>query len=373
MYNMLCIKVIFRRPALKQKRILWLDYARCFAIICVVLIHGVERIYAYDAQQTAMLSAGSLLFRNIAFVAGRLGVPVFLAITGYLLLDREYSSADKIFRFYKHNLLPIIITTEIWNLIYDAVIFIGNGKFDFDMLIRDLLFFKTNQMGNMWYMPMIIGVYVALPFVANAIRNIETKALAVPFVLLGLSVFAFCFYSQLKSVFGWSFQASAVLDISFLGGTYGFYILFGVLCKRGSFKKVPSCVLWLVVAAASAAAIWFFTFSIRVGKPVRMWYDFIGVMLASCSVFELFSRMNESSAFAKKLAPLATGISVSSFGTFFVHKVVIYYLGNVADKVIASDPIKTSVFCVLVFVISAAVSYLFYKIPKFNRLIMAAK
>ncbi len=54
---------------MKQKRILWLDYARCFAIICVVLIHGVERIYAYDAQQTAMLSAGSLLFRNIAFVA----------------------------------------------------------------------------------------------------------------------------------------------------------------------------------------------------------------------------------------------------------------------------------------------------------------
>ena len=138
---------------MKQKRILWLDYARCFAIICVVLIHGVERIYAYDAQQTAMLSAGSLLFRNIAFVAGRLGVPVFLAITGYLLLDRDYSSADKIFRFYKHNLLPIIITTEIWNLIYDAVIFIGNGKFDFDMLIRDLLFLKTNQMGNMWYMP----------------------------------------------------------------------------------------------------------------------------------------------------------------------------------------------------------------------------
>ena len=109
---------------MKQKRILWLDYARCFAIICVVLIHGVERIYVYDAQQTAMLSAGSLLFRNIAFVAGRLGVPVFLAITGYLLLDRDYSSADKIFRFYKHNLLPIIITTEIWNLIYDAVIFI---------------------------------------------------------------------------------------------------------------------------------------------------------------------------------------------------------------------------------------------------------
>lgn len=100
-----------------------------------------------------------------------------LAISGYLLLDRDYSSADKIFKFYKHNLLPIVITTEIWNVIYDAIIFIDNGKFDFEVLIRDLLFFKTNQMGNMWYMPMIIGVYIALPFVANAIKTLKQKRL----------------------------------------------------------------------------------------------------------------------------------------------------------------------------------------------------
>lgn len=104
-------------------------------------------------------------------------MPLFLAISGYLLLDRDYSSADKIFKFYKHNLLPIVITTEIWNVIYDAIIFIDNGKFDFEVLIRDLLFFKTNQMGNMWYMPMIIGVYIALPFVANAIKTLKQKRL----------------------------------------------------------------------------------------------------------------------------------------------------------------------------------------------------
>lgn len=163
---------------MERKRILWLDYARCFAIICVVFIHSVERIYVeYDAHEIANLAASSLWFRNIAFAIGRLGVPLFLAISGYLLLDRDYSSADKIFKFYKHNLLPIVITTEIWNVIYDAIIFIDNGKFDFEVLIRDLLFFKTNQMGNMWYMPMIIGVYIALPFVANAIKTLKQKRL----------------------------------------------------------------------------------------------------------------------------------------------------------------------------------------------------
>ena len=93
---------------MERKRILWLDYARCFAIICVVFIHSVERIYVeYDAHEIANLAASSLWFRNIAFAIGRLGVPLFLAISGYLLLDRDYSSADKIFKFYKHNLLPI--------------------------------------------------------------------------------------------------------------------------------------------------------------------------------------------------------------------------------------------------------------------------
>ena len=48
---------------MERKRILWLDYARCFAIICVVFIHSVERIYVeYDAHEIANLAASSLWF-----------------------------------------------------------------------------------------------------------------------------------------------------------------------------------------------------------------------------------------------------------------------------------------------------------------------
>ena len=139
---------------------------------------------------------------------------------------------------------------------------------------------------------MIIGVYIALPFVANAIKNIETKALSVPLILLFVIVFIFGLYSQLKSVFGWSFQISGVIDISFLGGTYGMYIFFGALCKRGVFKKIPSPVLWLFIAAGTVLCVWLLTYSIRIGNSIRLWYDFPGVLLASCSIFELFSRMD---------------------------------------------------------------------------------
>ena len=194
-----------------------------------------------------------------------------------------------------------------------------------------------------------------------------------PLILLFVIVFIFGLYSQLKSVFGWSFQISGVIDISFLGGTYGMYIFFGALCKRGVFKKIPSAVLWLFIAAGTVLCVWLLTYSIRIGNSIRLWYDFPGVLLASCSIFELFSRMDCTAKSAARLAPLATATSVSSFGTFFVHKVVIFYLGNAADKVFVYDPLKTVVFFIATFIISAAVSYLFYKIPKFNRLIMAAK
>lgn len=359
---------------MERKRILWLDYARSFAIICVVFIHSVERIYVeYDAHEIANLAASSLWFRNIAFAIGRLGVPLFLAISGYLLLDRDYSSADKIFKFYKHNLLPIVITTEIWNVIYDAIIFIDNGKFDFEVLIRDLLFFKTNQMGNMWYMPMIIGVYIALPFVANTIKNIETKALALPFTILIASVFLIGLYKQLRNIYDWEFEISSVIDISFLGGNYGIYLLFGLLCKRGEFKKIPSALLWLLSAAGVAVSALVLTNTAEIEKPIRLWYDFPGVLLASCSLFLLLSRINCGTKTAVKLAPLATAISVSSFGSFFIHKVVLYYLANPFDKIHTFNPLKALVLFAVTFIISSAVSYLFYKIPKFNRLIMAAK
>lgn len=99
----------------QRKRILWLDYARCFAIICVVFIHSVERIYnAYDMQETAQMAAGSLLFRDAAFAIGRLGVPVFLAISGYLLLDP--------FDLLSHSPTPIVFfSLSLFFLILTAI------------------------------------------------------------------------------------------------------------------------------------------------------------------------------------------------------------------------------------------------------------
>lgn len=94
-----------------EKRIAWLDYARSIAIFSVVVIHSLEMVYKMDFADLMKIGEVSLLFRDIVFAFGRTGVPIFLALTGFLLLDRDFSTSEKLLSstketFFRFGLLP---------------------------------------------------------------------------------------------------------------------------------------------------------------------------------------------------------------------------------------------------------------------------
>ena len=72
----------------KTNRVFWLDVARTIAIIMVVLNHATEHIYKLNINFFEHLSFSSKIFAHMAFTTGRLGVPIFLFLTGYLLLGK---------------------------------------------------------------------------------------------------------------------------------------------------------------------------------------------------------------------------------------------------------------------------------------------
>lgn len=86
-----------------NKRVDWIDLARALAILFVVLCHSSEAIYSFDMKYVASLSLQSRIFEFTSFTIGRLGVPLFLMISGYLLLDRDYTD-QKCKGFWKKNL-----------------------------------------------------------------------------------------------------------------------------------------------------------------------------------------------------------------------------------------------------------------------------
>lgn len=86
---------------IKKNRIIYLDIARTFAIILVVLCHSVTLIYKMNLQEWNLISLNAKIFKTIIFTLGRMGVPLFLFLTGYLLLNRKYDNDADIKKFYK--------------------------------------------------------------------------------------------------------------------------------------------------------------------------------------------------------------------------------------------------------------------------------
>ena len=77
----------------KQNRQPWLDMLRMIAILSVVLCHCIEGVYSFDVTSMQVLGTVKKSFAILMYTLGRVGgVPLFLMLSGYLLMGREYDT-----------------------------------------------------------------------------------------------------------------------------------------------------------------------------------------------------------------------------------------------------------------------------------------
>lgn len=107
-------------------RIAFLDAIRTAAISLVVLCHCTEAVYNFSYDSMASLPSEIQLFILSNFTLGRVGVPLFLFLTGYLVISKQFDTKDRISKFYKHNYLPLLVTCEIWIILYNLFVTIQN-------------------------------------------------------------------------------------------------------------------------------------------------------------------------------------------------------------------------------------------------------
>lgn len=106
-----------RSTTLTNKRMEWLDVVRSVAIFCVVINHATESTYTLSMDGIGSSSIKIQILSLTLFTFGRLGVPIFLMISGYLLLDREWNQ-EKALNFWKKNWIGLFLSTEIWFIIF---------------------------------------------------------------------------------------------------------------------------------------------------------------------------------------------------------------------------------------------------------------
>lgn len=282
-----------RMTQTKGARLGWLDLVRVLAILMVILVHSAESAADFTVEGLPLLSASGRALEGAAFSVGRLGVPLFLLSSGWLLLDRDYSDAD-IRSFYRRRWVPLLVITQAWNVIYFLLlVFCFHRKFTGLEVFQMFFFLRPHPMSHMWYMPMILGWYLLIPFMARGLRQVELSTLRLPMLVLCLYGFAMPTIGALIKTYSdqyfYSYLPPGITD----GGFYGIYLVLGYMVRKKAFRSLPGWLLAVTVPLGTAASCWIMLNSFAHGVDQKIRYYLLPLMLASVCLFELLSRMEQ--------------------------------------------------------------------------------
>ena len=355
----------------QDKHIEWIDLLRIIAISLVILCHSSEEgIYILSLDSVLAMQYKSSIFSFACFTLGRLGVPIFLLISGYLLLDKEYDT-NKMKQFWKNNWLHLILCTMIWFLIYDLfLVFIQNKGITLVEIIQDVFFLNKVQMSHVWYMPMIIGLYALIPFAANALQKTDKQRIIwIPLSFFFIFLFLCPTISLLLRIVIPSIRPlSNQINAGFSGGIYGIYLLFGWLLKKKTFKKIKGYWLGIIFVLSTSVAVCFQLWAYNNNIQYNIWYDNPFLLIAAVCIFELFSRCKFHRGYR-----LLHWLSSYAFAIYLIHFPFKLLLLDSVMNISCPKPIQVFILWGLLLVISLPVAIIISLIPKCGNYLLYRK
>ncbi|RPF52007.1 surface polysaccharide O-acyltransferase-like enzyme [Methanobrevibacter gottschalkii DSM 11977] len=201
-----------------RKRIFYLDFIRALAIILVVLAH-VTRAFFQNSP------AGSF---NMCFVSqfidfGVIGVPLFLMISGALLLNKDYELGDFLKRRYSRVLVPFLF----WAMIFPISKILFEGQ-----VATVANFIKMYFDSNFWFVWMILGVYLFIPIINSFIKEYDMRGVEYFLLIWGGVMF-------LNTIGQYPFHQ---LELSYFAGYLGYFVL-GYYLANKKFRLSDSKLL----------------------------------------------------------------------------------------------------------------------------------
>lgn len=296
----------------KVKRDLSLDVMRFFSICAVVMIHVASRLT--DAPQDS-----GFFWGNIFNSLSRFAVPVFMMITGSLLLDesREITCRTAFSKYFLKVLSLFMIWSAIYTIIFHILLPLRNSASpDFSQLIT--AFFKGHY--HFWYLYALMSFYIAMPILKKLTKKGNEKKVTV----LILTLIAINSLIPAADLLYDSFSIYELYTKSGIRTLFGFYLYFlsGWLFKSISLSKIARAALYSTGGLSLLlTVILTYTLSKAKGSFINL-YDnlYPNTIIFSFAVFVFFSNLFKK---ADSLHPIISDISRLSFGIYIIHPIIL--------------------------------------------------
>ena len=363
-----------------NKRIVFLDYLRVMACFMVMVVHAVEPFY-FDGEMNLHIATKSDA-AWVAFLdsAARACVPLFVMTSCYLLFPLRAPAGA----FFRRRISRILMPFFIWSGVY---IWRFGGGF------KELLFNFPAAAGHLWFVPMLFGLYLAMPLFSPWAEKVTKRELGGWIALWSVTA-AFPYLRRLSLALDIEppFGSVAYLwgecpwnefgSFQYVGGFLG-YMLIALYIRKFvpvfPWKKTLAvCVPLFAISLAIMAGGFYLripggdaypvhsSYAAAVDLEMSIEYCSLGVAAAAVALFLLSRKFTADGAFYRRVV---LPVSEASFGAYLIH---ILILVPVSSALKGTMPMPLCVFAVaaVTFVASAIASCAVRRIPVAGKWIM---
>ena len=334
----------------KNSRIEYLDNLRVFAALAVVLLHTASITYTTFSPD---LSPFWSQLSNNLWVLTRFCVPVFVMITGYLLLQpTKEIPYQQIIGRYIRRIVSLLFTIGLCYA-WLEIVFTEKaiGLHQFPTVISNVLTGKLWD--HMWYLYMLIGLYLVIPIIKAFVRISSQRQVDALMAILTI----FCvLLPEVKLFYGWS------LGIPFpISGVYVLYLLLGYRLGNTHIRS-RYLLCSLLLTAGFILLLMYLNRQDSNYSSTHFVYESPAIFLLSGSLFLLFR--NLSNELNHRLYTVSSCVAQYTLGIYLFHP---FYL-NIMGKVLHFNPMTWGLYSLIAvvlttFSLSWLTTWLYSKLP----------
>ena len=363
-----------------SERIVFLDYLRILACFMVMVVHAVEPFYFDGDMNLHIATKSDAVWVAILDSAARACVPLFVMASCYLLFPLKASAGV----FFRRRITRILVPFLIWACVY---IWHFGGSF------KELIFNFPMAGGHLWFVPMLFGLYLAMPLFSPWAEKVGKRELGAWIALWAVTLF-FPYLRRLAFALGIepSFGSVAYLwgecpwnefgAFQYVGGFFG-YMLISLYIRKFvpafSWRKALAFCIPLFGSGLAIMAGGFFLrspgggaypvhepYAAAVDLEMTIEYCSLGVALATVAIFVLARNFTSDGAVYRRVV---LPISEASFGAYLIH---ILILVPVSSALKGTMPMPLCVFAVasITFLVSTVLSCVMRRIPFVGKWLM---
>jgi len=350
----LCRSINERFDKMQQdNKTLWLDNLRVIATIGVIFIH----VSSDYAPSSGTVSAYNFWVGNLFDSAARFSVPIFVMLSGALLLPKDYGIST----FLKKRMSRLLLPFLFWSLFYIArsinyELHQGNKMGVMEIARFVFVQFRDGSSLHFWYIYMIIGLYLFVPIIGKWVRNATEKE-----ILYFLAIWLCTLFLDQPVIS----KIKPNIDLTYFTGFLG-YLVLGYYLSTKSFrnaKRLNIIAILLILVGFASTAVGTFLVLHYYNEYSSMFYECLtpNILMLAMGIFLLQKDKDFSN---RGLVAIRNYISKYSYGIFLVHVLIINLLDSYDirwDFINPAMGIPITVFLCLT--ISSVIIFIVNKLP----------